>query len=75
MSKTAAGVILVAGPIVALLGGDISATANNQPSTPDTDWYYSMINGFGILLILAGLASSLKEGVATYAGIVTVNYL
>jgi|GEM_PF-4652906 hypothetical protein len=55
MSKTAAGVILVAGPIVALLGGDISATANNQPSTPDTDWYYSMINGFGILLILAGL--------------------
>jgi hypothetical protein len=38
-----------------LLGGDISATANNQPSTPDTDWYYSMINGFGILLILAGL--------------------
>lgn len=55
MSKLAAGVILVAGPLVALLGGDISATANNQPSTPDTDWYYSMINWCGILLILGGL--------------------
>lgn len=55
MNKTVAGCVMVAGPLVAWFGADISAKANNQPSTPDTDWYYSMLNGVGGLMILAGL--------------------
>ena len=56
MTKTTSGLILVAGPIIAVIGGTVSASANNATSTPDTDWMYSFANGFGILIILTGLA-------------------
>lgn len=56
MSKTLAGVTLISGPIVAIFGAGISSRANNAASTPDTDWYYSCINGVGIAFVLLGLA-------------------
>ena len=56
MTKTKSGIILVSGPIVALIGGAVSATANSATSTPDPDWLYSLANGVGIVLILVGLA-------------------
>jgi hypothetical protein len=56
MTKTQSGVVLIAGPVVAFIGGSISGSANNATSTPDTDWFYSLINGGGIVLILIGLA-------------------
>jgi hypothetical protein len=55
MKKTASGFMLVGGVVVALIGAEISGSANNASSTPDTDWYYSVINGCGILTIMAGL--------------------
>ncbi len=55
MSRTVAGILIVLGPLLALFGGAFSAKANNAPSTPDTDWYYSVLNGVGMILILIGL--------------------
>lgn len=55
MSKTVAGFLIVLGPVLALFGGAFSAKANNATSTPDTDWYFSVLNGVGIVLILIGL--------------------
>lgn len=55
MNKALAGVTLISGPIVAIFGAGISSRANNAASTPDTDWYYSCINGVGIGVVLLGL--------------------
>jgi hypothetical protein len=55
MSKTVAGFMVTLGPLLAWFGGEFSAKANNAASTPDTDWYYSVKNGIGVILILIGL--------------------
>lgn len=55
MTKTKAGIILVSGPLIAVIGGTISSVANNAASTPQTDWFYSLWNGVGMVLILAGI--------------------
>lgn len=55
MSKTASGSTLVFGLVVVAIGGVISATATSARSTPSQDWFYDMINYFGIAVILLGL--------------------
>lgn len=53
--KSTSGAVLVAGPLLALLGGVMSSYANRQDSTPDMDWQWNLLNGVGIAMILAGL--------------------
>lgn len=55
MKKTTSGVVLVAGPLLALAGGVVSSYANRQDSTPDMDWQWNLINGVGVLMMLTGL--------------------
>jgi multidrug transporter EmrE-like cation transporter len=55
MTKVQSGIVLVSGPIVSAIGGAISSMANNASSTPQTDWYYSLWNGVGMVLILVGV--------------------
>lgn len=55
MTKAKSGLILVAGPVIAAIGAGISSRANSANSTPDTDWWFSLLNGCGILTILVGL--------------------
>lgn len=55
VKKTTSGVVLVAGPLLALAGGVVSSYANRQDSTPDMDWQWNLINGVGVLMMLTGL--------------------
>ena len=55
MKKSTSGIVLVAGPLLALFGGAVSSYANRQDSTPDMDWQWNLINGVGVLMMLAGL--------------------
>jgi hypothetical protein len=55
MNKTTAGFVLVGGLAAVAVGWIISATATAQASTPGQDWFYDLINYFGIAVILAGL--------------------
>lgn len=55
MKKSTSGIVLVCGPLFALLGGVLSSHANRQDSTPDMDWQWDFLNGVGVAMILVGL--------------------
>lgn len=57
MNRTTAGFVLVGGLLAVAVGWVISATATAQASTPGQDWFYDLVNYFGIAVILAGLAA------------------
>lgn len=56
MNKTLSGLILVVGPIVAVIGSQVSTYANNKTTSPANDWFYDLLNIAGAGMILSGLA-------------------
>ncbi len=55
MQKRTSGMLLILGVAIALAGGALSSHATRAQSTPDTDWWFSMLNGCGMLAIVVGL--------------------
>lgn len=55
MSKTTAGIVLVAGIGVVMLGVGIRGTGHSASLDPADDWYYSMVNYAGLAVGLLGI--------------------
>lgn len=56
MDRTTAGWVLVGGLVVGWIGLSIAWSANAAESTPNQDWFYGLLNFFGVMVCLTGAA-------------------